>query len=82
MVAAAASVEACCWFEYEAVQLSVDEGGAMAALNQLNATALAACAGSVEAEVRLSLVQLPLPPGEATAGEGAGEGAGDAPRSV
>jgi hypothetical protein len=134
MVAAAASVEASCWFGYEAVQLSVDEEGApagskchpwpcpssaaalmpppgrgwqlwlaaltgpvfprgeagplcaqplprvldwppispalagrigrafgagtLACLNQLNASALTECAGSVETEVRLSLEKL------------------------
>ena len=39
MAAAAASVEACSWFAYEAVQLSVDAGGSLAPLNQFNASA-------------------------------------------
>ena len=55
MVAAAASVEASCWFGYEAVQLSVDEEGTLAVLNQLNTSALAESAANVETEVRLSL---------------------------
>ena len=64
MVAAAASAEASCWFPYEAVQLSVDAGGALSPLNQLNSSAAARCASIVPDEVESALAGTPMPPSE------------------
>lgn len=67
MVAAAASMEASAWLAYEAVQLSIDAGGALAQLNQLNASALAACAEAAPVEVDLALRRVPTWPPVASA---------------
>jgi len=55
MVAAAASMEASAWLAYEAVQLSIEAGGALAQLNQLNTSAVSSCAEAAPVEVDLAL---------------------------
>ena len=64
LTAAAAAIEAKAHFDYEAVALSVDAGGNLAPLNQLNATA-AASLSQVEAAVGEALREAPMSPPEA-----------------
>ena len=63
LTAAAAAREAEAHFEYEAVSLSVDAGGNLAPLNQLNATA-ATSLSQVEAAVDEALRQAPMLPSD------------------
>lgn len=61
MVVAAAAAEAEAWFSYEALRLSIDAGGNLAPLNQLNASAAVTAHFDAEECILAAVADAPMP---------------------